>query len=89
MTAHVGESSFSTLGTHHSRPRPGVGRTMTPPGRPRRRCPQEPARWWGAPSTTDTGALGTRGDFTEYVTVLRTAQKRKQNLMTLMDEHRR
>ncbi|MFI1731038.1 SWIM zinc finger domain-containing protein [Streptomyces acidicola] len=31
--------------------------------------------------------LGTPDDFTGYVTVLRTAQKRKRNLMRLMDEH--
>ncbi|MBA2811154.1 hypothetical protein E0500_028065 [Streptomyces sp. KM273126] len=31
--------------------------------------------------------LGTPDDFTGYVTILRTAQKRKRNLMRLMDEH--
>ncbi|MFD7920054.1 SWIM zinc finger domain-containing protein [Streptomyces sp. NPDC059740] len=31
--------------------------------------------------------LGTPDDFTTYVTALRTAQKRKRNLMRLMDEH--
>ncbi|MFF7972197.1 SWIM zinc finger family protein [Streptomyces sp. NPDC007905] len=31
--------------------------------------------------------LGTPDDFTAYVTALRTAQKRKRNLMRLMDEH--
>ncbi|MFB7594194.1 SWIM zinc finger domain-containing protein [Streptomyces sp. NPDC056160] len=32
-------------------------------------------------------ALGTQDDFTAYVTTLRTTQKRKRNLMRLMDEH--
>ncbi|MER6047352.1 hypothetical protein ABT168_07770 [Streptomyces sp. NPDC001793] len=32
--------------------------------------------------------LGSPEEFTEYVTALRTAQKRKRNLMRLMDEHR-
>ncbi|GAA2438813.1 DUF6880 family protein [Streptomyces glaucus] len=31
--------------------------------------------------------LGTEGEFTAYVTGLRTARKRKRNLMRLMDEH--
>ncbi|WP_329155081.1 hypothetical protein OIU91_15600 [Streptomyces sp. NBC_01456] len=31
--------------------------------------------------------LGSSGEFPEYVTALRTAQKRKRNLMRLMDEH--
>ncbi|MGP4049274.1 SWIM zinc finger family protein [Streptomyces sp. 2A115] len=31
--------------------------------------------------------LGTPGEFTAYVTALRTAQKRKRNLLRLMDEH--
>ncbi|REK90748.1 hypothetical protein DY245_08375 [Streptomyces inhibens] len=32
--------------------------------------------------------LGSPEEFTEYITALRTAQKRKRNLMRLMDEHR-
>lgn len=32
--------------------------------------------------------LGSPAEFTEFVTTLRTAQKRKRNLMRLMDEHR-
>lgn len=31
--------------------------------------------------------LGTPAEFAAYVTTLRTAQKRKRNLMRLMDEH--
>lgn len=38
-------------------------------------------------STRRTSRLGTEDEFAVYVPALRTAQRRKRNLMRLMDEH--